>query len=583
MYINNGGTWKAITDFFINVSGTWKRVTQGFINVAGTWKSFWTGISLEPQSPVTITQSTNGTTYLTTLTGTNYSWTPGPPSLTYYFEWSTNGGTTWTTLSSASAINPAYGSSTSYTHQITTAQFAGNVTNTYRFRVYATYGTVTGSSSATTTISGPTDITLTAGGVGPKSIPINWTSSTNAGRYLVEYKVSTSSTWLTYSWVGTTFETLYGLADNTTYNVRVTPYTSSSNDSTYKGYAGNASNTVTATTPILPGNITSPELYNFSSGNAQLFFTTGTNTTSVQYSFVSDNVPNYTIGPFTQSTSSSLPYKVEQNLLSYFTLKTYRNDYLSSTRYYLNSTEWYLGNQYRAINTVYSGATDIGFTGIVPTDTTYWTKIQTVPYYPGDYILYNGTYYFTKYSTNGTLPTNTAYWASTGATFTAYLTPYNSTYNGNQTNTSIGGLSIRGDNSASTPLRISSGPTFSNITSSGFRSTFIPSVYTNQSYFYIQKVSDSSYPTGYNPKILSVSGASSNIHDTDISLSPSTQYSVYITARYVYNAIYGTSHTGETSTPTSVTTLTDLPNPPTGLNVSDVGTNRPYGNAAYSL
>ena len=89
----------------------------------------------------------------------------------------------------------------------------------------------------------------------------------------------------------------------------------------------------------MPGNITSPELYNFSSGNAQLFFTTGTNTTSVQYSFVSDNVPNYTIGPFTQSTSSSLPYKVEQNLLSYFTLKTYRNDYLSSTRYYLNSTE----------------------------------------------------------------------------------------------------------------------------------------------------------------------------------------------------------------------------------------------------
>ena len=146
-----------------------------------SWKRFWTGISLEPQSPVTITQSTNGTTYLTTLTGTNYSWTPGPPSLTYYFEWSTNGGTTWTTLSSASAINPAYGSSTSYTHQITTAQFAGNVTNTYRFRVYATYGTVTGSSSATTTISGPTDITLTAGGVGPKSIPINWTSSTNAG------------------------------------------------------------------------------------------------------------------------------------------------------------------------------------------------------------------------------------------------------------------------------------------------------------------------------------------------------------------------------------------------------------------
>ena len=79
LYINVSGTWKKITDGYVNVSGTWKKITDAFINVAGTWKRFWTGISLEPQSPVTITQSTNGTTYLTTLTGTNYSWTPGPP------------------------------------------------------------------------------------------------------------------------------------------------------------------------------------------------------------------------------------------------------------------------------------------------------------------------------------------------------------------------------------------------------------------------------------------------------------------------------------------------------------------------
>ena len=54
MYINVSGTWKKITDGYVNVSGTWKKITDAFINVAGTWKRFWTGISLEPQSPVKI-------------------------------------------------------------------------------------------------------------------------------------------------------------------------------------------------------------------------------------------------------------------------------------------------------------------------------------------------------------------------------------------------------------------------------------------------------------------------------------------------------------------------------------------------
>ena len=72
-----------------------------------------------------------GTTNLVTLTGTNYYWSKSPTSLTYYFERSINSGSTWTTVTTSSKTNPAYGSSTSYTYQIPTNRFSGNVTNTY--------------------------------------------------------------------------------------------------------------------------------------------------------------------------------------------------------------------------------------------------------------------------------------------------------------------------------------------------------------------------------------------------------------------------------------------------------------------
>lgn len=279
MYINSGGTWKTITDFFINVSGTWKRVTDGFINVAGTWKRFWTGGNLAPQSPVTISQSTNATTGLITLTGTNYSWTPGPPSLTYYFEWSTNGGSTWTTMLSNTAINPAYGSSTSYTYTIDSVgpplYFSPNVVNTYRFRIDATYGSLTGSSSATTTVQGPTNVTLTAGTAGPTSVPLSWTSSSGANRYMVYYAISGNSLSL-YAGTSNLSITVSGLNPGTTYDFKIQPITGTSNNT---GYYGNYSNTATTSTsadltntaiPTISGTLTEGQTVTMSNGSWNL-------------------------------------------------------------------------------------------------------------------------------------------------------------------------------------------------------------------------------------------------------------------------------------------------------------------------
>ena len=216
MYIKNSSGWKQISEMYIKIASGWKQISEGYIKTSAGWKRFWSGGTLSPQNPVTISKSTNATTYLITLTGTNYYWSPGPPSLTYYFEWSTNGGTSWSTLSTGTAINPGYGSSTSYTHQITTSQLSANLVNTYRFRIAATYGSQSASSSATTTVQGPTNITLTAGDTSDTSIPLNWTSSTGAGRYLVVYKTLTGLTWSTISWTGTTYETITGLSSGTT-------------------------------------------------------------------------------------------------------------------------------------------------------------------------------------------------------------------------------------------------------------------------------------------------------------------------------------------------------------------------------
>lgn len=269
-------SWKDVIAIRVKVAAnSWKDVIAGRVKIAAnTWVD-WFGSSLSPQNPVTISQSTNGTTYLITLTGTNYYWSPGPPSLTYYFEWSTNDGASWTTLSTGSAVNPAYGSSTSYTHQITTAELSGNVTNTYRFRIAATYGSQSASSSATTTVQGPTNVTLTAGTAGPTSIPLSWTASTGANRYMIYYDTTNPPTTL-YAGTSSLSTTVSGLTSNTSYYFKVTPITGQTNNT---GYSGNNSNVVNISTvadltstvnPTISGTLTEGQTITMSNGSWNL-------------------------------------------------------------------------------------------------------------------------------------------------------------------------------------------------------------------------------------------------------------------------------------------------------------------------
>jgi uncharacterized repeat protein (TIGR02543 family) len=252
MFINVNGTWKSISDIFLNVSGTWKRITRAFINVAGTWRELLIGGTLAPQNQVTISKSTNATTFLVTLTGTNYYWSPGPPGLTYKFQWSTNSGSTWTDISSGSTSNPAFGSSNTevYTLSPTAPNMyvTPNVLNLYRFKVDATYGSLSATSeSGTVSVQGPTNVSLSTTTIGGSSVGLSWTASTGAGAYLVYYSTN-DSTYTLYSTVlsGTTTETVSGLSGTgTLYYFKVLPITGTSNAN--KGYNGNFSNTVSTT------------------------------------------------------------------------------------------------------------------------------------------------------------------------------------------------------------------------------------------------------------------------------------------------------------------------------------------------
>lgn len=442
-HIRKSSAWKTIQNIYIRTGGQWKSVTKGFVRASGAWRQFFSSLSTPSISQqVAISKATDGTTYLITLTGTNYNWTNTPTSLTFAFQKSTDAESTWTDITNGTITNPAVGSSNTKTYELPAGSpstgVTPNILNYYRFTVTATNGVgSTTSTSTSTTVQGPTNITLTAGTPGKNSIPVTWTSSTGANKYLVEYKTNASSTWLEYSWTGATYETLTGLSQNVTYNIRVTPYTSNSLTSTYKGYPGNTSNTVTATTPILPGIITGLENYNFSAGNAQLFFTTGTNTSSVQYTFNSSNISGFSIGPFTQSASSSTPYKYQHNLLSYFTLRTWNNDtYNPSTTYYENNTVWYAGNNYTAKLQ--------SFSGITPPNTTYWNVSQvfaspwssTTAYSAGNKVWYNGDIYTCNVSNTNNLPTNYIYWSYTQSFPNTYSSGTSYSLNGSNSGTS---------------------------------------------------------------------------------------------------------------------------------------------------
>lgn len=253
-------SWTKIVSLFVKTSSAWSDMANAWVKTGST---SWTKVFTKPFVPKIATQvditlaTANSTTQTKKITGTLYNWT-NSTSVTYRFRKSIDD-INYSNISGASgtSTNPASGSSnTNDTYTLTQADMVANQTNYFVYVSTAnnsTYGTSAESVSYSTSFEMPRDITdLTATSASATSMSLTWTASLYAGRQMLEYKASSSSTWITsgngaggYSG-STTSATVTGLTAGTNYDFRILPWTGTANNT---GYYGNYSNIAT-TAPI---------------------------------------------------------------------------------------------------------------------------------------------------------------------------------------------------------------------------------------------------------------------------------------------------------------------------------------------
>jgi hypothetical protein len=245
------GSWRQIKKAWVYASNAWQPIKKGWVWVSNEWKLFFSGENVpQIESQVTISQSTNSTNGLVTLTGRNFHWTDAL-SLTYYFEWSSDGGSVWTQLSTGSINNPSSGTFNEVTHIVQVNQTSPAIDNLYRFRVYAVNITLNNSSTSTsTTISTPRNIVWAVTPI----TSITYNSATlnfSGGLYSNSYRVrivNTSDNTTTYQTISGSPGTITGLTQSKNYTVYITGYTGSSAN----GYPGNESDGQSFSTPAAP-------------------------------------------------------------------------------------------------------------------------------------------------------------------------------------------------------------------------------------------------------------------------------------------------------------------------------------------
>jgi len=300
--LNSSGQWKKFSSLYrLNNSGVWKRFSAWYrLNSSGIWKKLFSseeGPSIAQQ--VEISQSTNSTTGLVTLTGTNYHWT-NSTSLTYYFQWYNSG--SWQTIDVGSITNPASGSSNTKTYVVQSYDTSTNSDNLYRFRVVATNIVLTSSSiSNTTTISTPRDvINVTASQVGTDlQASVSFTVGSYTGSVIIKrYKYSGGTLQSTTEFYKTTASPTTITLDEygKQYRFSVTPYTGNIVSGNVTGYPGNESSLTTQFTsnfPPTPIQTSSPTLS--STGNVVIGTTLTANRGTYQNNTIFDGNPDLAI------------------------------------------------------------------------------------------------------------------------------------------------------------------------------------------------------------------------------------------------------------------------------------------------
>jgi len=253
-----GGSWVKLKTVYRKTGGSWQSVKRVWRKSEGTWRLvFLQSITPSIAQQVTVTMTT-GTTQLKTLVGRLYRWSDAT-SVSYQFTKSTNG-ISFSNISGASgtSTNPASGlSNTLDQYTLVQADVAANTTNYYQYVSRAsnsTYGTEQTSASDYITLEAPRDLTLSATS-NSTSVTVSWTNDTHSGRYEYQYKLGTSSTWNSSSFISpgttTTNFTISSLSNSTSYDFRVRGWTGTSNN---YGYYGNWNSITKSTTGLQAPN-----------------------------------------------------------------------------------------------------------------------------------------------------------------------------------------------------------------------------------------------------------------------------------------------------------------------------------------
>jgi len=264
---NTFSPWRSISALKLKVGNAntfspWRNIVSAFLKTDSGWKRIF-GISVTtPQitSPVEISKSTNSTTKLITLTGTNYKWNYST-GLTYEFNRSVPN-TFDSTLDSGTITNPTV--SNTKTYLLTTTDVLPNQTNTFTFKVIAsnsTYNTEA-ESSANTTVEGVRNITdLTNDSATGTSLDFSWLGGGYASAYVYQYQTyinGQGGTWSSETATTNNFVSLTGLSSGVTYKIRVKGITGTT--LLNPGYSGNFTEATATTTTSPPTNTSIPTI-----------------------------------------------------------------------------------------------------------------------------------------------------------------------------------------------------------------------------------------------------------------------------------------------------------------------------------
>ena len=201
------GTSKALTGLSVGSNYDWRvRTNCSSSNSAYVQSTFTTNCN-----PPTALKYTNTTTDSSTI-----SWTAATGAINYTYEYKLSYNTTWTNTTTTTNISERIG--------------ILNAGSQYNWQVKANCPSVSSafvSSNVYTPCPEPTSFTNTS--VTTNSASFSWNSTRNTSYYIVNYKLSSSSTWSSNVLVFATSYTLSGLSSGVSYDIRLQSKCAASN------------------------------------------------------------------------------------------------------------------------------------------------------------------------------------------------------------------------------------------------------------------------------------------------------------------------------------------------------------------